>query len=720
MENTLELLRRDVLKFGGTMAALSGCLSSKGDSATATTADTPDQVADVDGFDGGVVNTDHLLTDSRNADVVVWKDEEGTVFADAANEVVASGEDFTAVMQAAVDAGAAKIVVQDGHYVAEDPIRLESDTIVTGMGTDTTIEVAGTAGFWIEGEKTGSAQLTENASTDDSTVSVADTSPFSADELVLVNTDRRTDYRGQRYGEIRRITDVDDANGEIELTAGGLFDAYRTENNAKVVAIDDVENVTIRDMEFVGTDQQAYRYGVHAMYSQRIMVENVLLHGLSHSGVRYASTIYSVVDNCRIYDIAYEAGGVGYAVALGDAVRNIRVRNNVFNDTRNHCTAVGGSGGDGFPRLITFQSNEYHENDADVHFGGAVQFKDNRFANGRGGIISGAETTYVSDCEFVNLEQAAIRNRGDPEELVVVDSQFQDVDGMAINLYSNPTRFSKVTVAANDFTNIDGNVLRFRVADGGTCEFLGVTENVVNGCGASVFNLDELGDSTIQQTNFVGNHFEDVDSFAVSTQGVSGPVRFIGNSIVNVRGSYAAIAGGSNVLFSNNDFDNFSNRGLLVRDPGLVAGNSFSRGGDDAVLVYQTEDVLVTHNTFHQTTGDDIREVDSADCKVVQNDVDTTIDASTPSTRVRRNFGYQTEDSGTYTTSGSGSRSYDVPHDLAESAEIANVWAESEDAMGPFYVSDKDSDTLTVTYESAPPSGSGNLTWGYETATHTN
>ncbi|WP_336036868.1 right-handed parallel beta-helix repeat-containing protein [Halobacterium yunchengense] len=722
MPNDLSMLRREVLELGGSMAAFSGCLSSKNSTseATSTSVEESANVGDVDGFDGSVVKTDHLVTDSRSADVVVWKDDDGTVYADGEDEVLASGDEFSAVVQAAVDAGASKIAVKDGHYVATDPVDLNSDTIVAGMGTGTTVEVAGTAAFWLEGEKTASSRLTADATTDDSTVSVADASPFAADELVLVTTDRRTDYRDQPYGEIRRITAVDESNGEIELTSGGLFDTYRTDNDAEAVAIDPVSNVTVRDMELVGADQQAYRYGVHAKYSERVLVDDVYIHGVSHSGVRYASTVYSAVENCQIHDVAYEAGGVGYGVALSDAVRNVRVRNNVLHHARNHCTAVGGSGEDGLPRLLTFQSNEYYENDADVHFGGVVQFRDNRFVNGKGGIISGANTTYVSDCEFRNLEEAAIRNRGDPDELVVVDSQFTDIDEMALNLYSNPSRMSKVTVAANDFTDVDGNVVRFRVADGGTCEFFGVTENVVNGCGSSAFNLDEIGDSRIGQTNFVGNHFEDVADFAISTSGISGPARLIGNTFADVDGSYVVIAGGSNVLFSNNDLDNYANRGLLVRDPGLVAGNAFNRGDDNAVLVYEAEDVLVTHNKFERTSRDDLYEVGATDCKFVQNDVNTEVDVSSDENVVRNNYGYRTEDTGTYTASGDGGRTFDIPHDLAEDAVVANVWAESAAAAGSFYVSGKDSDAITVTYESAPPSGSDNLTWGYEANTHTN
>lgn len=63
-------------------------------------------MASTDGFAGNVVNTDHLLTDSRKVDVIVWKYDDGTVFTDEANEDVASGTNSSPVVQAAVDSGA--------------------------------------------------------------------------------------------------------------------------------------------------------------------------------------------------------------------------------------------------------------------------------------------------------------------------------------------------------------------------------------------------------------------------------------------------------------------------------------------------------------------------------------------------------------------------------------------------------------------------------------
>jgi len=215
-----------------------------------------------------------------------------------------------------------------------------------------------------------------------------------------------------------------------------------------------------------------------------------------------------------------------------------------------------------------------------------------------------------------------------------------------------------------------------------------------------------------------GNQIEDVSNYGVSAASLTGPVRFVNNSISEVSGSYAAILGGSPNLIGTNDFNRYTSRGLLLRAGGMVTGNSFSRGGNDAILVYEADDVSITNNNFTQTGGSDINEIDSTNCMIAQNDVERGVETSGDSIVVRHNFGHRTEESGTYTASGSGGRSFDIPHDLVETPEVANVWAESADAAGAHYVSDKGSDTITVTYRSAPPSGSGNLTWGYELSTH--
>ncbi len=117
--------------------------------------------------------------------------------------------------------------------------------------------------------------------------------------------------------------------------------------------------------------------------------------------------------------------------------------------------------------------------------------------------------------------------------------------------------------------------------------------------------------------NFVGNHFEDISNYVVAAGSVTEPIRFLSNSLSEVSGSFAAILGGDPNLVAASDFNRYGGRGLLVRAGGLVTGNSFSRGSNDAALVYQTDDVAVTNNNFSQTGGSDINLIVAADCMVV-------------------------------------------------------------------------------------------------------
>jgi parallel beta-helix repeat protein len=85
-------------------------------------------------------------------------------------------------------------------------------------------------------------------------------------------------------------------------------------------------------------------------------------------------------------------------------------------------------------------------------------------------------------------------------------------------------------------------------------------------------------------------------------------------------------------------------------------------------------------------------------------------------TVVRRNVGYVTENSGTATFSGNGSQTqFTIPHGLAGTPKSWRVEAGSADAKGDKYVT-ADATNLTVTFATAPPSGTGNvvLVWQAE------
>jgi len=75
----------------------------------------------------------------------------------------------------------------------------------------------------------------------------------------------------------------------------------------------------------------------------------------------------------------------------------------------------------------------------------------------------------------------------------------------------------------------------------------------------------------------------------------------------------------------------------------------------------------------------------------------------------------QVANEGTETQSGDGTATtFQIPHGLTASPAVRNVWAESADAAGAFYVSDVTGNHIEVTYDTAPADGNDNLTWGFE------
>jgi parallel beta-helix repeat protein len=84
--------------------------------------------------------------------------------------------------------------------------------------------------------------------------------------------------------------------------------------------------------------------------------------------------------------------------------------------------------------------------------------------------------------------------------------------------------------------------------------------------------------------------------------------------------------------------------------------------------------------------------------------------------KIKANIGYVTENSGTATFSGNGSQtSFTIPHGLAGTPKSWRVEAGSAGAKGDKYVT-ADATNLTVTFATAPPTGSNNvvLVWSAE------
>lgn len=105
--------------------------------------------ADVDagGHDLNELNgldVDHVYTSARDADVVVWRDEEDVYHADGADERVASDEELMAAVQAAVDSLSDGRTTKERVLVASSgEVRSEDDVTGVDLPSHTSVDVAG-------------------------------------------------------------------------------------------------------------------------------------------------------------------------------------------------------------------------------------------------------------------------------------------------------------------------------------------------------------------------------------------------------------------------------------------------------------------------------------------------------------------------------------------------------------------------------------------------
>jgi nitrous oxidase accessory protein NosD len=206
-----------------------------------------------------------------------------------------------------------------------------------------------------------------------------------------------------------------------------------------------------------------------------------------------------------------------------------------------------------------------------------------------------------------------------------------------------------------------------------------------------------------------------------------------GNYVYNC-GSYGVPNEGINitncasVTVKNNFVDNsyFSNIQVYqskdVSIENNVAKNSQTGYG---ILVYGSEtihssNVLISGNscfddkaTKTQSYGIGLQYIDNGACfgNLVLNNLNAGIFPIGNLTNfiIRGNIGYVTENSGTATFSGNGTQTiFTIPHGLATTPKTVIVTPGSADAIGNFYVT-VDATNITVTYTTAPPSGTNNI-----------
>ena len=631
MGNT-NLSRRSMLQLtGGTLAGLSAAGSAEavtggasgGADATFEAVDANLEQSDLSGL-----RVSHLVTPSRGTEAVIWKDDSGTVHADGTDSIIASSGEFCEVLQAAVDE-AAKVTVQAGKYELNETVHIPSNTTIEGAGRTATNIVVTDAqkGISLVGEKKQSTRLTGAVSCGDVSLPVGSTAGFESDDHVMLTSDKVMEYRNIPNGEIQQLTRVDTSTLKIPDT-GALYD-YGSDETVTVTKIEGPSNVTIRDIAITAADLDTYRIGVMLKYADRVLIENCRIGYISAMGIHNRSSTNVVVQESDFFKCAYPDSGYGYGIAVNGAARNMRVDGCKFREFKKHGTAVGGAPYEGKPTLIYFTNNTYYRNDADIHTGGLSVFENNRFLGNKSGILTGSDTTIVANNTFKNINNAAISDRGNPNELYVHCNQFENIGGHVFALYKSPSRLNCIRVSGNTFKDIGGNVMRHRAAEGTVAGMVVFSDNMVeNVDGFVAYSEDGSGD--LREYIATGNVVHTVTGNVVfGTDDNNAEVEISNNQIFNVENPYVLIARGAANSVKNNLVSDYSDHALLVWGSAMVSGNAFRWGDDSAVIVSRGSDVGVIQNEFSGTAGVDVDVRSNVEnVTVALNQIHTKINAS--------------------------------------------------------------------------------------------
>jgi len=299
--------------------------------------------------------------------------------------------------------------------------------------------------------------------------------------------------------------------------------------------------------------------------------------------------------------------------------------------------------------------------------------------------------------------------------------------------YSNmmPTNTSNSVIANNISRNavrngISCDGLKYCTIEGNVCHDntlsgirLGSNPERCSVVGNTCYNNGGPGirfDTNVHRSTITGNVCHG-NSYGISVEGsshynvISSNVCLRNSRGIRLHTAYHNLVTGNYCLENHGDTDPSGHNILLAQDNhyNVIRGNVCRIGG---VSIRPEYGINVTSwtpaNEDNRVIGND----------VYNGGVTANISDAGTRTTVERNIGYVTENAGTDTQSGDGTTTvFTIAHGLNETPIVANVWAESADANGDFYVSGKDGTNIEITYASAPPSGTNNLTWGFEART---
>lgn len=222
--------------------------------------------------------------------------------------------------------------------------------------------------FLLQGSRSAPISLTSDAVWGEWAITVMDTSTLSAGDIVFISSqgDWSTTVQNVKRGELVEVQNI--VNSTTLTITKPLDDNYLISENAVIRKLNPVKNVTIREIEAVGSGEGGQQYGIDAQYNAGLRIKDVTFDGFDDRGIQILQSYNTRIENpvitrCRRTSLAY-------SIAIMSGSADTEIIGGRFRDAR-HGVTFGGSDGvcrDG--RVISCVT-EGIAGGFDVHPGGA-------------------------------------------------------------------------------------------------------------------------------------------------------------------------------------------------------------------------------------------------------------------------------------------------------------------------------------------------------------
>lgn len=457
----------------------------------------------------------------------------------------------------------------------------------SGMSNNTQI-------IYIGGSLATDHSLTSDSLVNTKTVLIADTSGFSENDLVYIDSNKSF-FSTSEIGELNRIREVVSGT-ELTLDDAVSF-SYTTADAAKIKKVTASRNMTtVRDGRiYGGNGTVTNQWGLLAQYCDYVTFDNIETHNIGYSHIGSLRTFSPYINNCRMRRA--EDAGLAYGIHLGNGTRNARVSKGSSGWMRHGVTiGIGGAGGvtidtevegfhahhcrdagiDGHPAYLGYKiSNCSISGDSGAY---------SAFSSNDGMTLQGVNTV-VENCNVSNFVGTGIFAQQilttgpyfKGGHVKILNNHIENISGNGIDVIMNSSGTGEHTViiTGNTIMNTGGaesttspgtypySAIRVYTATGTTITNAIIDKNITDGCsgsGSADILIDVRASSTLKRLSILNNHLRDSNGRGVYIKalGTIQNVEVVGGSIFDV-------AGGDGCCFVYADSGGIINR-VLIKD----------------------------------------------------------------------------------------------------------------------------------------------------------